>query len=193
MSISSVAKAHCRRPHGNAMVTPWQLRKSSDKQLTIDALFARTSVRLIKLDFFAYSTKTFQKENEEKRLYYRRVPLLTRVYLPQIFRKRNNILKWCGRQAFSGSCFVVKSASPSAIQDTKWRINANWGMYASDTCQHSRERVEGDEREREDHMRTLVSVEYCDLFFPFISNPMSISFSQNLLLCICNQAYLTWR
>lgn len=53
MSISSVAKAHCRRPHGNAMVTPWQLRKSSDK-LTIDALFARTSVRLIKLDFFAY-------------------------------------------------------------------------------------------------------------------------------------------
>ena len=105
MSISSVAKAHCRRPHGNAMVTPWQLRKSSDKQLTIDALFARSSVRLIKLDFFAYSTKTFKKENEEKRLYYRRVPLLTRVYLPQIFRKRNNILKWCGRQAFSGSCF----------------------------------------------------------------------------------------
>lgn len=66
MSISSVAKAHCRRPHGNAMVTPWQLRKSSDKQLTIDALFARTSVRLIKLDFFAYSTKTFQKKTKRK-------------------------------------------------------------------------------------------------------------------------------
>lgn len=189
MSISSVAKAHCRRPHGNAMATAKKLWQTTNNWRPFCTNFGAVD----KVRFLAYSTKTFQKENEEKRLYYRRVPLLTRVYLPQIFRKRNNILKWCGRQAFSGSCFVVESASPSAIQDTKWRINANWGMYASNTCQHSRERVEGEEREREDHMRTLVSVEYCHLLFPFISNPMSISFSQNLLLCICNQAYLTWR